>query len=400
MQNTAIIRRIDGELAWYPPGASAGAHSLHLEAEQLALRAAISESRIVPIFAVPGGDVRLLSLTITAPEKRHFSKSLPFTLEEELAVDVDELHFASCEVAPLEYAVAVSSTEHMREYANSLASLPEIGQWIPEPLLLPWQEGEWCLVLEAGVAIVRTGACDGFAIEREMLPAFLAAAQADNGEPDAVIVYGEQQDEDIALLPESLRGRAQWRRGDFYSAMMLAEQPNPALNLRQGEYARRLPLARWWRQAKVAAVLFAVGLALHMVATGFDYRQLKEQNLALRGAREASFRQVFPRGAISDVEKQLRNQLGALSGTGAASGFASLMERVGKVVSTSKGTNIVSINYNAKADEMRLNILAANYGEVERVREGINGAGLEATMENSSAQGERVRARLRVRDRS
>lgn len=400
MQNTAIIRRIDGEPAWYPPGATEGARSLGHETELAALRAAVAERRQVLIFAVPGEDVRLLPLTITASEKRHFAKSLPFTLEEELAEDVDDLHFASSEVAPLEYAVAVCSDDHMREYEALLSGLPDVGQWIPEPLLLPWQANEWCLVLEDDSAIVRTGRCEGFSVERVMVPALLAAALADTTEPGAVVIYGQQQGSDIELLPASLRSKAQWRRGDLYAAMMLTDAPEPALNLRQGDYARRLPLQRWWRQSRVAAALFGCALALHLVATGLDYRQLKEQNLALRGAREASFRQVIPRGAISDVEKQLRNQLNGLTGSGAASGFASLMERVGRVVSTRKSTDIVSINYNAKSDEMRLNIVAADYGEVEQVREGINETGLEAIMENSSAQGERVRARLRVRDRS
>ena len=47
-----------------------------------------------------------------------------------------------------------------------------------------------------------------------------------------------------------------------------------------------------------------------------------------------------------------------------------------------------------------MNILASDYEAVEQIRAGINKAGLEAVMENSSAQGDRVRARLRVGERS
>ena len=101
-----------------------------------------------------------------------------------------------------------------------------------------------------------------------------------------------------------------------------------------------------------------------------------------------------------DAEKQLRRQLDALSGSSQGSGFVSLMGRVGKVVSASDGTSLVSINYSDKAGEMRLNIVAANYGAVEQVRSGIVDAGLEAVMESSSAQGDKVRARLRVEDKS
>ena len=47
-----------------------------------------------------------------------------------------------------------------------------------------------------------------------------------------------------------------------------------------------------------------------------------------------------------------------------------------------------------------MNIVARDYEAVEQVRAAINGAGLQAVMESSSAQGDRVRARLRVGERS
>ena len=192
----------------------------------------------------------------------------------------------------------------------------------------------------------------------------------------------------------------QWRSGDLYAAMLIAEAPRPALNLRQGEFARRLPLKRWWQQWRVAAMLFGAALGLHLIATWADYRQLKQENVALRTAVQETYRKAYPRGAIVDPEKQLKRQLSSLSGSSEASGFTSLMERVGGVVASSKGTGIVSINYNDKSGEMRLNIVAADYGAVERVRAGINATGLEAIMENSSSQGDKVRARLRVGDKS
>lgn len=399
MHNTAIVRLIDGELAWYPPGASDGPRWLRQESEQESLKAALAERRLVPVFAVPGQEARLLRLEVAPEEKRHLARSLPFMLEEELAVDVSELHFAHCALDKQAYAVAVCSREAMDGFAAQLGAFPGIDQWIPEPLLLPWQPGEWCLVLEGESAIVRTGRSEGFSVERDMLPTLLEAALAE-GAPQTAVIYGQSQDEDCALLPEPLRDSVQWRRGDLYAATLIAEGPDPALNLRQGEYARRLPLKRWWAQWRVAAVLFGAALCLHLLATWADYRQLRAQNLALRTAVQDIYRTANPRGAIADPEKQLRRQLDALSGGSEGSGFVALLERVGGVVAGSEGTSIVSINYNDKAGEMRLNIVARDYGAVEQVRSGINNTGLEAIMENSNAQGDKVRARLRVGERS
>ena len=70
------------------------------------------------------------------------------------------------------------------------------------------------------------------------------------------------------------------------------------------------------------------------------------------------------------------------------------------MLAANPGTSIASLNYSQRAGEMRLNIVAADYGAVERIREAIGATGLEASLENSSAQGDAVRARLRVAERS
>ena len=188
----------------------------------------------------------------------------------------------------------------------------------------------------------------------------------------------------------------QWRQGNLYSALLLSDSAHPQCNLLQGDYAPRLPLARWWRQWRTVAALFAAAFCLQVLANYADYRNLKNENLALRGAVQDSYRKAFPRGAVVDAEKQLRRQLDALRGSGQTSGFVSLMDRVGVVIAGSPGTTIASINYNDKGDEMRMNIVAADFEAVEQVRAQINQAGLQAVMESSSAQGDRVRARLRV----
>ncbi|TGD74023.1 type II secretion system protein GspL [Mangrovimicrobium sediminis] len=400
MREVAVIRRIGDRLAWYPPGAADGPHWLDNDDERAALSAVIAQRQLTPIFAVPGEDTRLLRLPVAAEERRHLEKSLPYMLEEEIAEDVGALHFARVALDKDEFAVAVCARELMDDYRALLDPFPPVNQWLPEPLLLPWQPGEWCLVLEGERAIVRHGRCEGFAVERDLLPAMLQALAGTGDGPEAVIVYGEQQDADLALLPAELAGRAQWRRGDFYAAMLVAENPEPALNLRQGSFALRLPLDRWWRLWRAAAILFGVAVGVHLLASWADLHQLEEQNLALRGALEKSYRQVIPRGMVPRPEQQLQRQLDELSGGGGGSNFVGLLARVGSVVQANPGSSLVSINYNDKAAEMRLNILAKDYAAVERIRAGFADGGLQAVLENSSASGDQVRARLRVGGRS
>jgi len=400
LRDTAVVRLVEGRLAWYPPGAGVEPQWLDDESARDKLRATLAQRRVKVCFAVPGADARVLTLAVAPEEKKHISKSLPFMLEEQFAADVEKLHFAFCPLEGDNFAVASTSKAKMEEWQLLLADFPGIAQWLPEPLLLPWQADEWCLVLEADSAIIRVGECDGFSVERNLVDVLLQGVLRESAPPQAVIVYGSDQIADTELLPEKLRDRVQWRRGNLCAALLLSESGELNLNLLQGNYAPRLPLALWWRQWRAVAAVFAVAFLLQLAASYAEYRSLSAQNLALRGAVEGSYRRAFPQGAVVDAEKQLRRQLDTLGGTGQGSGFIGLMDRVGGAIAGMPGTTIASINYNDKGNEMRLNIVAADFEGVEKLRSRINETGLEAIMESSSTQGTRVSARLRVSEQS
>ncbi len=400
MRNTAIIRLVEGRLAWYPPGAGVEPQWLDDDSVRETVRATLAQRRIAVCFAAPGADTRLLALPVAPEEKKHLVQSLPYALEDQVAVDVDSLHFASCPLQSELYAVAVVARARMEAWQALLADYPGVALWVPEPLLLPWQAGEWCLVVEGTSAVLRVGQCAGFTIETSLVHALAQSAMAESGPPDAVIVYGVDQAADTRLLPETLHAAVQWRRGNLCAALLLSEAPSVNLNLLQGDFAPRLPLRAWWQQWRAVAAVLACAFALQLGAEFAEYRNLAAQNTALRTAVEESYRRAFPQGNYVDAEKQLRRQLDALGGSGQASGFVGLLDRVGGAIAGMPGTSIASINYNDKGDEMRLNIIAANFEDVEQLRAKIHEAGLEATMESSNMQGTRVSARLRVTERS
>ena len=59
------------------------------------LHEASAQRRTNVVFAAPGEDVRLQRLQISPEEKKHLEQSLPYMLEEQVAEDVDGLHFAT-----------------------------------------------------------------------------------------------------------------------------------------------------------------------------------------------------------------------------------------------------------------------------------------------------------------
>jgi len=396
-----IIRLIDGQLVWYPPGTDSEPRPLDSDTERARLRQIAVQPQGQLCFAVPGTDVTLLKVEFSAAEKKHIYKALPFTLEEQLIADIDQLHFGTVMTGKTRLCAAVCSKDKMRDWAKLFEGLAAAKSWVAEPQLLHWQAGEWTLVLEQDYAIVRTGESEGFSIERELLRPMLVAALAENSAaPQAVIVYGQDQEADRALLPEPLRDAMQWRAGDYRAALLLSESDGFAVNLLQGAFAYRLPLNRWWQQWRTVAAVLAAAFAIQLITAYAGYVALEGENLALRQETERSYRRAFPKGALVDAEKQVKRQLDGLRGSAQTSGFVSLMDKVGSIIAGRPGTQIESINYSDKGGEMRMNITASDFAAVEAIRTAMSEKGLDAVMENSNAQGERVRARLRVGEKS
>ena len=408
MQHSAVIRLLNGQLFWYPPGSSDQPRALSDEGQVEQLESLAAARRAPLIFAVPAEQVILREVTFTAAEKRHISRSLPFMLEEEFAEDIESLHFASRPLARLSMGVAACSHDAMEHWREQLSAVPDCAQWIPEPLLLPWQAGELCILVEAERVLVRSGANEGFGLDRELagmaLQSLAKASGVDASGVDApgfdtVVVYGRDQSADLELLPPEMREQVQWRTGDFAAALLLSQEDKQAMNLGQGEYGTSLPLRQWWQQWRLVAGLFAAAFGMQVASTWANYSQLESENLQLRQQVEAAYREAVPQGRVVDPEKQLNDKLQQLRGGGGQVSFVVLMDRIGRVIGKQRSAQLSSVNFNDRVGDVRLTLVLPDFRAVEAVRTQLDEEGLEAVLENSNAQGSMVRARLKVRAR-
>lgn len=393
-ENVSLLRFEDGRLYWLCAGDDRGRDLREADVEE-AVQLQLGQRGHRVLFAVPGADVRLSQIELSREERRHIDASLPYMLEESLAEDIAELHFAKEFLGPDRVAVATVRRAQMILWREGLASLPTLNTWLPEPLLLPWEAGQWTLVIEAEQVILRYGACEGTTVESALLDPLLMALSVSES-PEAIIVYGADESADRALLPDALQDKMQWRRGGLGAALLLLEDRHLSPNLLQGEFAPRLPFERWWRQWRPVAALLLVALLVHMSAGWLDLRRLQGENVALREEIQSLYREVNPRGAVVDAEKQLRRQLAALGGTSDAAQFSALLEPLGLQLAAQPGAALASLNYSQRNGELRVNLLAPDFAAVERIRSALAEAGLSATLESSSRSGDRVRARLRI----
>lgn len=215
---------------------------------------------------VPSEAVRLLAVDLPLPTAAKRIAALPFAVEDRVAEPLDQVHLAlGAELAPRRYLVAVVAHATMAAWVE-MADAASLGHaaLVPDALALPRSEEGWTAELAGGRALVRAADGTGFAAPAALLPAAWEAA----GRP-TVLADGDPLPAPIEATPSALSPVAE-------------RLLTPALDLRQGLYARRRrPLPRIAR--RVATVLGAA-IAAHIVIAAADGLMLRA--IAERRAEE------------------------------------------------------------------------------------------------------------------
>lgn len=278
------------------------------------------------ILVAPSEAVTLHRLVLPSRKRSTWARIVPFALEDYLVEDIETLHFALGGAVDNGYLpVAVVDRTLLSawlETCDQAGLTPAVV--VPDPLLLPWQNDEWSVLLEARRALVRTGRWEGFATERDNLALLLAQALAEAGEtkPRRLRVWGAPATElaeiGIELSPEDtpIEPLALFASG---------YQPATVLNLLQGGYSRQAHWGRWLRPWRAAAVLAGMTLLAQIAGQAYDHWRLQREFTALRTEIERTFKDALPEATrIVNPKVQMETRLRELAPSG-GSGFLELL---------------------------------------------------------------------------
>lgn len=396
MTTTVLVKKqADNYFEWIVPGQpSDDIANGDVESLAQAFPAGVSV-----ILLAPAELVNLSVQSFDESEKKVFSKTLPYTLEDDLVEDIEGLHFSFGEADNNAVPVALLKHELLQGWLEEFSAVGiEVQQVIPELCLLPWQAGTWTLMIDGDRLVLRSGEFSGFSLERDTaLLAMQLLANESEQLPEAVVVYAGEQDRDAlqAAAPDMLSSLLEWKEGNYWQVLADHFPEHCGFNLLQGDYARSLPWRNWWQQWRMVAGLVAATFALQLLFNYIELNSLQGDNLALRTQIEQSYRQAIPSGKIVEPERQLRRQVNAMKGD-SSTGFVALLDKMAPLLA-GKEYELQSLNYNGKQSEVRLTILASSFNEVETLRAKIAEQGLIAEMTGSNAVGDKTRARLRIK---
>ena len=297
------------------------------------------------------------------------------------AVAAARLLVAEASAAPIaELHVAVGREDGHAERPIGVVSAAQIQAWlallaangidaaalIPSPMLLPRPEAGYVRADLGGEAVVR-GSTSGFADEARLTE---------------LITNG--------VLPLTL-GR------DEIEAAIVAAIAAPALDLRQGPFARRQRRAIDWGLIRRLGWLVAAILALSLL---ISLVQILKYNLAAESVeRQADMlaRQGLPHGeTVNDADRQLDARLAGLRGGGA--GFGQTTAAVFAAVKSVPGAEVRAIAFDPNG-ALRVTASTENEGQITDLLNRIHGYGFVVQLSPVAASGGRFTAVLTVTPR-
>ncbi len=308
---------------------------------------------------VDSSAILLTQLALPAKAQRHALKALPFMLEEQLAEEVEGLHFVVGPRHGEHVSVAVVSHQQMTQWQQWLESAQlAYRKLVPDVLALPLIDGCALSVLQLEQQLlVRHSPEIGEVVDRDWLPLLSSA-----DEPQSWALFSPLTD-----LPETVEPLVQ----PLELPMLLLAQgvAQAPLNLLSGVYApvknRHTGVALWSKVGIAAAVLFTLAAGHNALVT----HQLTQQQQALKAEQERIYRSLFPNETrVVNARSQLQAKVRAVGGSqdGELMAMLALLQPTFAELPDVKPSNL---RFDAGRGELRMQLMGKSFAQIERFGE-------------------------------
>lgn len=361
------------------------------------------------VLLLPAADVLAAPVNVPVRQQRQLLQALPFLLEENLAGDVERLHVVpGRRVDGTRLQVLAVDRAYLRGMLDVLAAAgidPDIVTSEALALRVPASgattllDGEESLLAGADGTVLPFAAADVALLAGGVASRRFASLRLLPGSGDQSLAIGNLEsalvaaDEPVALdVVDGSRHRLAWIAGDDVNLA--------AVNLRQGPFARAGGHARAlgfdWRPLAWLAACWAVLAIGYQVALGITQSRAAS---ALEQAQVELYRGVFPG---SDNVPRPRAQMEGQLRSGMASGtsFVALVARTSEALASldKEGAQYrpQNINWDGAHAQLRIDIVARNLDDLDRLRQALEQAGLMVDLGAGVAQADGYKARMNI----
>lgn len=353
------------------------------------------------VLILPASSVVLHKVKIVAKSRSQIEAALPYALEEELASDVEQMHFAFRTLDRQSGEQLVAAVD--RDFIQRLHALVTQHQYesvllLPQILAVPWQADSWSLLVQRDQALLRKDLSNGYAMDVVAMPELLTTErevfkqQHGTGSAPEVNVYnfsGDREVEDGALLGGDSEALAVMAR------YFLDNTDDAELNLLQGQYQVVRPMRDLLRQWSMTAAIAVIAVVVYLMTIAVDNYLLARERDGLDASMQALYETIFNEEPAGDPADSMRKRLAALgSKSGDSSNFISVILASGKEFLADSQTTITRLRYTG--DAMEVDLETSSIEQLEKLQQKLITASARAELKAVTNENGKVRGRLVV----
>lgn len=298
-------------------------------------------------------------------------KAAPWILEDEIAEDTSQLHFAIGNEIDSDGKYLVAALR--ADVLNDL--LTQLGERHLEP--------------------------------ESILPDACLLPNSDNNEPSTALIgdrcllkdprgaYALDRETATSVLPEDT---AHWLdcESDLAALDSLSKEWDAlhSINLRQGDMAPGEAMAarlRPWRSAAIAAVIAGI---IWTITTTFTLGQLRAENKEIRQEMAAVFQSALPGAKMVKPSLQMQQALKS-SGGNLGTGFLKILDAATAPLMTISDAKITALDH--RGNTLVLNLTASKIATVEQIKQAMNQLqGYQAEIGSVRADADDVQLRITI----
>ena len=346
---------------------------------------------------VPGEAVGLHVLEHPGKLNRTVLQTLPWRLEDDLAAEVEDMHFALLNHSNGKAWMAVVARSCMEQWQ---AWLNDAGinsrQWLPDTLSLPFTDGE-CTVLKLNDQyLVRTGEWQAGTCDPSWLPLYLESLHCESS--DVKVRALSPMPDGTEIQPETLLCNNNSVLQDNALQPLLEPAAQSSLNLLQGDYQPESMVIRHLKPWRTAAALLLTTCALMLGVNMASTARLESQADALRAEAYAIYSDLFPGERVVRLEYSLNQKLSALRQPGdqEKSGLPALLNELAPTFKSESALKPVQMDYDHSRQELRMSAESDSFNTFSRFRENAP-ASVSVTVQTVEQQEDVVTGALVIR---
>ena len=368
-----------------------------------------------PVIAlVPAVDILTTTVHMPVRSASKIRTALPFALEENLAQDVSDLHFAIGErQADNRLSVAVVAHDRMTDWLEQLAAAgikPAI--LTAENQGLAKIPGTLSLLVDDDAILFNDGAGDEFVMQNvQPSDVLVVAGQLAEKTGDetatsghAVIFCTPEKDQQlshewIALRHEMHSVDVNVLPDGVFPKLAVTVAAGNGVNLLQGKYGKKTEYSVLFRPWKAAAILLLALTFVSVASKGLDYQRLQDEKTALQSQFMSEYQKIRPDDTREIVDPRatvdsLKRAMGATAGPQV---FLPSLRELGSAIAANSEAKIEAISYRAGVIDLRMT--APDVPTLDRIQQSINASGrFDAKIQSTDQVADRTNGRIQIRE--